>query len=511
MRANFYDAILVGTELPALVCGALLSKRGFRVLLVGQDRPAPTYRIGDVVVPRCPFTFLSAHSPAARRILAELALHQTFRRRAVAMDPVFQVVLPHHRLDLPLDESDLEREIEREMAEVKRPAEDFLRNVDRASAHFDGMVERDLMWPPETFLEKREVARAAAHLPFDRDGGGSDLLAELPDDHPFRDVVAAPIRFADGMDPDTTNALRQTRSFTAWRRGAAALEGGLQALLDMLLERIETQGGEIRRDDKIDAILTKRHQAIGVRLAASGEEMGASHVLFGGDVYEMLRLLPERRPYEEVFERLGEPQLRHYRFTLNVLMAAEGVPVGMARDVFFLRDPGRPPWAENLLHVEAHPPDGQGRRLLCVEALIPRRGIEDVGGYVETLRERLLGSLGELVPFLGKHVLLVDSPHDGRPPQDMVHGSEPEPTEPWSRGPRTMRPVYGYPVTSGLGVCALPVRTPIKRLLLCNDQVVPGLGQEGELLAAWSAARVVTRSDRKKELMRRGRWTKAEI
>ncbi|HJK90018.1 MAG TPA: hypothetical protein RMH26_04700, partial [Polyangiaceae bacterium LLY-WYZ-15_(1-7)] len=85
------------------------------------------------------------------------------------------------------------------------------------------------------------------------------------------------------------------------------------------------------------------------------------------------------------------------------------------------------------------------------------------------------------------------------------------PEEPWSRGPQSMPVVHGYPVRGPLGVCGLPVRTPIKRLLLCNEQIVPGLGDEGSFLAAWSAARVVTRSDRKKEWMRRGLWTKVEI
>ena len=74
-----------------------------------------------------------------------------------------------------------------------------------------------------------------------------------------------------------------------------------------------------------------------------------------------------------------------------------------------------------------------------------------------------------------------------------------------------MRPVYGYPVTTSLGVCSLPVRAPIKRLVICNDQVVPGLGLEGRFLAAWSAARVISRSDKKKEWMRRGRWGKLEL
>lgn len=74
-----------------------------------------------------------------------------------------------------------------------------------------------------------------------------------------------------------------------------------------------------------------------------------------------------------------------------------------------------------------------------------------------------------------------------------------------------MEPLHGYPVKGALGVCAMPVRLPVRRLLLCNPQVVPGLGLEGTLLSAWSTARVITRTDRKKEWMRRGLWTKVEL
>jgi hypothetical protein len=40
---------------------------------------------------------------------------------------------------------------------------------------------------------------------------------------------------------------------------------------------------------------------------------------------------------------------------------------------------------------------------------------------------------------------------------------------------------------------------------------LPALGQEGELLAAWSAARLITRTDRRKEQMRREMWSKIEL
>jgi hypothetical protein len=71
--------------------------------------------------------------------------------------------------------------------------------------------------------------------------------------------------------------------------------------------------------------------------------------------------------------------------------------------------------------------------------------------------------------------------------------------------------VHSFAVASALTVCALPVRTPLRRLLLCSEQVAPGLGGEGELLAASAAAFCVSRSERSRDWMRRRLWTKVEI
>ncbi len=510
--ASSYDVVLIGTQLAPLLTGALLAKRGFRVLIVAQDELPPTYEaLSGVVFPREPFNFLPASSPIARRVLSELALHQIFRRRATQVDPAFQICLPRHRFDLARDEVMLDREIEREFPEIKRPVEEFLRTTERHDHLLDRILDRELTWPPTTFFERREFARAIAHQPFGKHGNALDPLAEFPEKHPFRLAVELPARFADGMDADEPNGLRLTRFFSAWRRGASVLDEGYATLRSMLLESIRTHSGEVREPERVDAIRVKRGLATGVRIAASGEEIGASWVVAGSPLASLLRLVPDRAPFEELFERIGEPVVRYYRYTLNMRVAAQGIPAGMSSDVFFVRDPERPMSEANALYVQVERPDGEGKRRMCIEALLPRRGIEDIPEYLPSVRERILASLGELVPYLGDHLELVDSPHDSREVSDFKNRARLSPLEPWSRGPQTMRRVYGFPVTTGLGVCALPVRTPIKRLLLANEQIVPGLGLEGLFVAAWSAARVVSKSDRRKEWMRRGRWGKLEI
>lgn len=514
---SFYDAVFLGASLEALVASSLLAKRGFRVLVLGQGVRPPRYRAAGRAWPRRANTFLAAPSPVARRTLSELALHQAFRRRAHAIDPALQFVQPGLRFDLALDPPALEREVDRELRPVKRAVQDFHRACADHADDLDRIVDRDLTWPPVTFFERRELARASAQQAFGRNGDAIDPFAEFPDPHAFRSLVDAATRFATSMDPHQLNPLSIVRLYGAWLRGAVKLEGGRAWLHDALAEKLTTYSGEIRLRESADAIRVRRGVATGVRIAGTAEEVGAGFVVCGREVGALLPLLPDRALLGQLFERHGEPTPRWFRYTLNVVTQAHALPSGMSRDVFFLRDPARPRADANLLRLEAHPvqpPSSEHgeTRMLTIEALLPRRGVEEVTGYVSAMREKILATLGELVPFLGDHVLLVDSPHDGRDVQDVAGGKLLPPETPWERGPRTMPALYGFPGLGGatqpgaLGVCGVPMRTPVRRLLLCNAQVVPALGDEGSFLTAWSVARHVAKSDKRKEWMRRGLW-----
>lgn len=509
MAKNFYDAVLLGLQLPTLIAGGLLAKRGFRVLVVAQGQPLPAYEIQGLRVPRAPFTLHGGQSPAMARVFSELALKPLLRRRVLPLSPAFQAILPRHRLDFSADAELVAREIEREFPSVRRTADDFMRASSRAWDNIDRLVERNLTWPPSGFLERRAFTRALSQEPFGREDHGPPPLSDLPDDHPLRQIVDAVLAFSDGSRLGEGNSQRLLRLFGGALRAAALDEDGYAGLFELLMHSIRTHNGEVRFADRVEHISVKRGGIEGVRLSPSDEEIGCHFVLNGLPVSKLGRLLSDRSGLDAMLDELGTPKPRFLRYTLNVVVHADAIPEGVARNVLVVpehREQGQAPCALNL-QIEPRP---NQLAVLTAETLLSVAAGEAQTDLLARQREKVLEQLLLVSPFLGPHIRFVDSPHDGRGIYDASTKREEPSPDAWSRGPETMSTLYAFPRTQLHGTCALPVRTQIKRLLLCNDQVVPGLGIEGAFITAWSASRAVARA-LKRDWMNRRRWTKVQL
>ena len=165
MSDKHFDVVVLGRSLGAMAAAALLARRDFRVLVLGQGSRPAAYQFRDVQLRRRPFTLLSATSPAFKRIFVELAQTQVFRRFMQPLDPMTTVLMPGRRFDIPPDLELFQREIDREFQEVRRVVDDLYTDFARVNAAADTAFERDLCWPPGTFWEKRDTASAAANVP----------------------------------------------------------------------------------------------------------------------------------------------------------------------------------------------------------------------------------------------------------------------------------------------------------------------------------------------------------
>jgi phytoene dehydrogenase-like protein len=518
--SKHYDVVVLGGSLGALTCAALLARRSWRVLVLGQGRKPAFYTHDDLTLARRTFTLLAYPSPAWGRVLVELAQSQTFRRRALPVEPMFQVLGPGVRLDVPPDANAFGAEVDREFGEVRRVVDALYEQLAAANAAADDAFGRDLVWPAGSFWERRETARVSETLPF-LGAQTSDPLAEFPRDHAYRAVVEATARFAS----DRTGALPPfalARLHGAWTRGVARLAGGEDELTDFLLERVRAHGGETRVSDRATAVVTRGSRVTGVQIDGEEAPVGAHFLVGDAPASELLQLAPKflagrRLPWPRVVR--GES-----RFVVSAVVRDEGLPAMLGTEAFLVPsepmasafsspDP-RYALGVHLQRVSGGPGNASGRSLLVAEALLSR----EAGPPVARARELVLATLEAFLPFVERHYLFVDSPHDGRPAWDYRSGHRVEVDRTALRAggasvdvePMASRwDIADEELADGLG--GEPLRTALGNAFVVGSSVLPALGQEGELLAAWSVARIITRTDRRREKMRRDMWSKVEL
>jgi hypothetical protein len=149
--------------------------------------------------------------------------------------------------------------------------------------------------------------------------------------------------------------------------------------------------------------------------------------------------------------------------------------------------------------------------LLVAEILLPMPGTLALSEARGTMLDILLAQF----PFLQKHLVLVDSPHDGLPVWVYDNGvrrfGDRVEVRGAARGVEPMRPVLSVDPPGYRGMGGEPLRGPLANSFLTGASVLPSLGQEGELLAAWSVARIITGSDRRRARLRRDMWSRIEF
>ena len=158
--SKHYDVVILGAGLGALTTAALLARRSWRVLVLGQGWRPAHYSFDGLPLARRPFTFLGGSSPAWTRALAELAQSQSFRRHARPLDPMLQVLAPRLRLSIPADGALLGREIDREFPEVRRVVDDLYADLARTErALRRGLQSRSGLAPWHVLGTARDRAR----------------------------------------------------------------------------------------------------------------------------------------------------------------------------------------------------------------------------------------------------------------------------------------------------------------------------------------------------------------
>ncbi len=501
MTTYYYDVVVMGMDIGPLAAGALLAKRGFRVLVVGQNTPPDRYTCFNYNFTRRPFVLTGAESPAVRRVVEELSMGQLFQHAVSLPDPVCQLILPRVRINIHRDPGQLEEEVRRELPEEAGVLKGALESIGRISGELDKLFSGDFVLPPETFMERREFSRVEVQNPF----RAPHLIASTLEDAKLPEAFDLPVRFETaGAAP--LAPLVYYRQLGAWLFATASFAKGRDGLGALLVDQILGQGGDVHPRQQIREIAVSKGRITGIRIAGRDEMVGCQVVLSHLNPKE-LSFMIEPGAWTKRFRVLVEEcPASPLGYAVNLGVDREVIPEGLARTLFVSSPPDL---QEGVIRIEQIHQEDDKKAALNVSCVVPPNSEERIG--TGALRDSILDSVRALIPYLDDHLRVLHSPFDGFGPLDLTGEAEGSaPPVPHSEEVPVW-PLRPPPEEGILGVGNWPYRTGIKGLLLSGDQVVSGLGTEGELLAAWGAARIAGKMDPRRERLVRSMRAKVEM
>jgi phytoene dehydrogenase-like protein len=490
---RIYDVCIVGSQLGGVVAGALLARRGLRVLHLAHGDLGQGYADHGYALPWGPVAVPSPrHMPAAEAVLAELGLTTDVSRALEPSDPDLQLLLPRHRVDVSRDPAVLRAELRREWPDQADELETALGNL---FAHYDVagfFLKAAPPLPPDGLGEKLAVrkalklAQAAPNAPSEPVGKRSPL-ADL-DGHELVQSLRTAVRFLSYLD-GPISPLSEVRLLGGVLRGTHRLAAGQGALRELIRRRIVESRGELKGGPGEPAVVSSIEvgsdgRIASVRLAGSPDVFVARAYVLATDAASIRKLLPPDAAASRSARILEQISPRRRLFSVNLVVKQAALPPALGDNVLALRDPAGGDGIDNAVFVQILPARRDGKkgpgelvtdeRVVCASAFVPdavsRR--DELAAAAARIRE----AVADAIPFFERHLVCESAPVLNAP-ADLQEGVR-----------LLSQPLYETGIDGALGVTGLPVRAPWKNAFFAGREVVPGLGLEGEFFAGIQAA-----------------------
>ena len=469
--SRHYEAVVVGGRLSSVVTAALLAKRGIRGLLIDDGELAsedPHLLIDSVAAERDSHVMQAVHR--------ELGLADELRLRSGPVDPLLQVVWPDQRLNLSEEPSERLAELRRALGQRGRGIEAFFARLQAASDRVGEFLSNVGEWPATGYFGRRSV-RAWARK-FDtvtRHVEDSDLLADL--DPLAVELFVAPLSFITYIQDralSTTSVARLARPLARFLAGARTLRSGrtLRGLFATVAQRraFEIQHGMLELAEPVG----KRIQ---LRLANQLDTISTDAMIDATGALSALAALPHQKRKKDLSETMQTARPRGSLYVLGIEVDDAVIPPGMGQHLLLLngrKDPSRakPENADGPIWMTRRPGQQEARTQLVVAH--PVSTARTQADSLDALDRMMKARVERVVPFMA----------EGQPTYSPLSG----------RGaPRTARPVLTHPhfepdLDPETGLTGVACKTGMKNVFIAGPAVLPGLGVEGEYLAALQAA-----------------------
>jgi phytoene dehydrogenase-like protein len=503
---NYYDLIVLGSDLAGLVAATLVASRGRRVLLVPDQPIEGHYRIGSRYLPLETAPFVQARAPAPRRVFEELGLWSQIRRDHRFVPEWTNWIAPRHRLDVGPGHDGWDKEMTREWPndDLEESWSSYRKSQTTNDAFLNELLSSETSLAADGFWTRRFMSKLPSNFPENiiRDFGGLDP------DHPIYTLSRALDLWHLSLSTARLGAGPSMRLASLAMQGPYDLAGGIPTLRQALLSRFELRSGEVKPGIRLGEIIVRRGAAVGVTILGKNDSYGCDHLIIATDPRRLVEgLLPTEELPRSTLATLASIRAVASRATLHFEVETHALSPGLGQCAIVL-----PEMSAVLDEVVARTQcEGIGnifirRRDLPGEAGQIPTSIVSITKIVEgedpitsEFRNDVLNELDRraILPDIRPFIRWMHCVHDGLALSDghgqavTVEGQDREPPV------LPMSPIYLPPGTpTRLGIGMVPHSSGIRNLHFASTMTYPGLGVEGSFITGLAAAGIVAHPQR---------------
>ena len=469
---NEYDVIIVGSGIGGLTCGALLSKRGYRVLVLEQHHQVGGYCSS---FKRKDFVFNTGvenvsglwEKVPVTYLLKELGFEKDELFAKNKLRCIFK--------GKEIDASNLEEFIKAFSEMFPEEKENIYAFFDEAKKAYEECY-KDLVYGaplPAELIVKVFGAKKLLDYPKEHphfydwmNKTYKQRLDEFFTNEDLKTLLCALLGYSGTEAEKTPASSALTAVVSYYLHGGYFPKGGAQRFADSLKDFIEYNGGKVLTRHRVDEILVENGEVKGVRV---GNRVFKSPIVVANANAKttFLELVGEERLDRDFVE-----YIKKLKMSPSCFMVFLGVDMDLS---------GYPTIIENLdegcsiaINSNADPglaPKGKASVTILMGANyydFPERGTKE---YLEKKREfaeLLIKKAEKNIPDLSKHIVVQDA-------------ATPKTFERYTSMPEGA--LYSFDQSISIGVKRPYFKTPIKGLYLANASTFPGGGIEAVVIS----------------------------
>lgn len=489
---KYCDILVAGTDLSGLLTAAALARRGMSVSILPL---IPKHASQPSVEPHC---FFPLNSNYLKAILSRLGISdEDLPRKEIT--PVFlQIIMPGHRLDLSTDPAVFSDELDREFPKAKETILGLYQTLDDYRKAIDQERLEDLFLP-ETFWDRYKLKRFVRDAKLDQKV--SDFFENFNDistNREFPALFESQLRHvSDAFTPKPF--LYQVAKFLSLSdRGYGEVEGGIETLTRLLLQRIAEYGGKILDPRHIDRIDFERRYVSSITLDGFDGTIRPKYVLWNRSLRDLAPYIPDTFSTRRFIRKLNTFHPTHYRFCVQFTLPRLFWPVGMHDQSLVVADLQSSLEAENCLYVQKQAHAREELLTISVHYLLKTDAIHESPDHFGERHARIRSRLLELMPF-AEEALHVSFPKLNTadaffdPQADLqatLFPIEKSPFELFLEAAR-VHPVYEQATQSFIDLFSLDYRTPIRNLFITSPELLMHFGLDGKVIIAQRLAKLL--------------------